>query len=289
MNTISTTPIATDNRLSDFSLLEVTGPDAARLLQGQLTCDVTGLADGQWTLGACCNAKGRMVTNFMLAHTDDRFIFRLATDVTELFQRHLSKYAVFYKVSLTPLSTAIFGYQTSVPAAVSERTLQKQHDALLLNWPDGRIECWADTAPTTPDSTPLAQAEWQQQDIQAGLVWVTQKSVEHWIPQHIAWDKLDGVNFKKGCYTGQEVVARVQYLGKAKKQLVKATCADEATPDLLSPVKTSIKAVGEVASWHGTGGLLVLNGEPEEPLTLDDGTPITVTPLPFAISPATAE
>tara|TARA_R110000868_G_scaffold59547_16_gene182766 strand:- start:19647 stop:20585 length:939 start_codon:yes stop_codon:yes gene_type:complete len=286
MNNIRTAPTPLDNQLPCFSLLEVTGPDAARLLQGQLTCDVTGLADGQWTLGACCNAKGRMVANFLLARTDDRFVFRLAADLAESFQRHLGKYAVFYKVTLTPLQAAIFGYQMPNPKA--EHSVLNIDGQLLLNWPDGRVERWADTAPDSlTDTVPLSSAAWQQLDIQSGLVWVTQASVEHWIPQHIAWDKLGGVNFKKGCYTGQEVVARVQYLGKAKKQLVGAVSTPGSSaafqpPSLLSNIEAAGKTVGEVASWSGDRGLLVLNGEPQGALTLENDTPITTTPLPFA-------
>lgn len=272
--------------LSDFSLLEVSGPDAERFLQGQLTCDVAKLPIGHWTLGACCTAKGRMVANFVIARTDSGFWLRLPRERVSTLMSHLAKYAVFFKAKMIDQSSqyAVLG---KVPSALHPKLLSEplpitQISAdFQLTWLDGRIEHWL---PITEVS--LANEDdgsWTQADLALGLVWVSAQSHEAWVPQHIDWQKQGGVSFKKGCYTGQEIVARLEFLGKAKKQLMKL---HSSTPCNAMPTENLQDAqgnnLGEVLAWQGTEGLgAVAEGHS---LAFWQGQPLTLEPLFYAQS-----
>lgn len=263
---ISTLPTA------GFRLLSIDGPDSERLLQGQLTCDVTKMDDQHWTLGACCTAKGRMVANFAIARQGSRFLLRLPYSQAEALQKHLGKYAVFYKATLTPLDWPLSG---ALDGAGEAFGIHQTEDQATLSWPDGRVEFW-----NQPDQgMPLNSPAWLQKDIDLGLVWVEEATRESWIPQHIHWDILGGVNFRKGCYTGQEVVARVQYLGKSKRQLAEVvTSASEAAPALLTALTCHGKTIGELAAWSGQRGLVVLSHEAEGDVMLG-ATPAELRPV----------
>lgn len=247
--------------LNRFTLLRVEGPDSERFLQGQLTCDVTALTDGQWTLGACCNAKGRMIANFVLARTAaEHYILRLPAGQTEALQQHLSRYAVFYKTAMnTDTGTAVSGRLPASPSPAllaAPQPVRSDNGSLILSWPDGREEIWgANTA--SGDET-----LWHQQDIRQGLVWVQEASREAWVPQYIDWQLQGGISFSKGCYTGQEIVARLQYLGKAKKRLALVSADSALQPALLTDVTNAAgKSIGEIAAWEDSQGLAVISSE----------------------------
>lgn len=245
--------------LADFGLLEVNGPDAERFLQGQLTCDVARLPLGHWTLGACCTAKGRMIANFVIARCDTGFWLRLPSERVPALMAHLAKYAVFFKAKMLDQRTqyAVLGKvpEAPHPKLLTEPLPLTQISAdRQLTWPDGRIEHWQPV--TEVSSAPNDDGSWTQADLAQGLVWVTALSHEAWVPQHIDWQKQGGVSFKKGCYTGQEIVARLEFLGKTKKQLVRlhsqTPCNAKATENLQDAQGNHL---GEVLAWQGITGL----------------------------------
>lgn len=248
--------------LTTFSLLEINGPDAERFLQGQLSCDVVTLNNHHWTLGACCNAKGRMVANFMIAKIGDSFWLRLPSDNIESLKQHLSRYIVFFKAQMTIKDDwQILGNSTvdnPQPERISQPlTFQALPEKYIFTWPDGRQECWQ----SQHSSGASIDSEWHSADIQQGLAWVTAASQLEWIPQEIDWGVQGGVSFDKGCYTGQEIIARLQFLGKSKKQWVLLSSDTELdikpTQSLTEP--NSDKSVGTVASWNKQHGLAILN------------------------------
>lgn len=259
---MSDTPVF--SLLPELAVLEISGPDSERFLQGQLTCDVAALSAGLWTLGACCTAKGRMVANFVIGRRDTTFWLRLPREQVAALRQHLARYAVFFKATLTDRSDdwQVLGY---VPPAGTQPQLLEQsqplhpvNDGVELRWPDGRYERWQPTAPA--DHTD--NGAWTRAELQQGLVWVTAASREEWVPQHIDWHRQGGISFRKGCYTGQEIVARLQYLGKSKKQLASIRSEQPLTLALLSGLQDDQgKTVGEVAAWDGQQGLAVVSAE----------------------------
>ena len=248
--------------LSEFAVLQVAGPDSERLLQGQLTCDVTKLTEDQWLPGACCSAKGRMVANFIIVRQGDDFLLRLPATQLPLLMNHLKKYAVFYKTELSDAGLTLLG---RVNLDISTRSLSKQPDGLCLTWPDGREELWTASGQATREwlSGPLMpESEWHNQDIASGWAWVTPASQDAWVPQYIGWAEQDGISFTKGCYTGQEVVARLQYLGKSKRHLYRVF-ADDTLPEVMTPVTLGAKNIGELAAVSGNTGLAVIAADDE--------------------------
>ena len=250
--------------LHDFSLLLIEGPDSQKFLQGQLTCDVVNLPENHWVLGACCNAKGRMVANFLLAKTAEGFWLRLPSSQIQGLVRHLSKYSVFFKAKIRSLATewGVFGYQPETldltcNGVDQPQSMNVQDQCVELHWPDGRCERWMKQG-THDESLEDASLAWQRADIQLHYVWVSDRTSLEWLPQDIAWTERGGVSFTKGCYTGQEIVARLQYLGKSKKRLQSISSDQPLRLDNSPIVDDAGKTVGTVVAWQATQGLAIL-------------------------------
>lgn len=246
-------------RLTQSALIRVTGPDSERFLQGQLTCDVRTLGDDNWAAGACCTAKGRMVANFLIVRTEDGFVLRLPAVQAERLIAHLKKYMVFFKAQMTVADDLyVIGELGSDNTA---RSLTRVPE-LCLNHSDGRREYWvsASAAENLLSADQCTEADWYERELRSGWVWVIPETTEAWVPQHIGWQHLEGISFSKGCYTGQEIVARLQYLGKSKQNLY---LVESSTP--LPAVMTSLsidgRDCGELAAVTGKLGLAVISSE----------------------------
>lgn len=269
--------------LTSFSLLEINGPDAERFLQGQLSCDVVNLDNHHWILGACCNAKGRMVANFVIAKIDGSFWLRLPSDNIDNLKNHLSRYIVFFKAQMTIRNDwqvlGINSVSTTQPERISQAlAVQTLPEKYILNWPDGRQECWQVQSQATPQID--IDSQWHNADIQQGIAWVTNVSQLEWIPQEIDWALQGGVSFSKGCYTGQEIVARLQFLGKSKKQwaLISSTSSISAEP-MQNISDQEGNNLGQVASWNEQQGLAIFNKQPQQQALLLNGHNIAWQPL----------
>ncbi len=246
--------------LSLFSVLRVSGPDSERFLQGQFTCDVTKLSADTWSPGACCTAKGRMVANFIIVRDGEDFLLRLPAAQLQPLLDHLKKYAVFYKAELADSGLTLLG---KIDLKADSRSISRTDSGYLLSWADGRTELWTTSENDTRVwlSGPLMpESEWLNQDIASGWVWVTPASQDAWIPQYIGWQDQGGISFQKGCYTGQEVVARLQYLGKSKRHLYRVY-ADQLLPAVMTPVSLGTKQIGELAAVCGRTGLAVISAD----------------------------
>ncbi|CAI9002576.1 YgfZ/GcvT domain-containing protein [Pseudomonas sp. IT-P294] len=251
--------------LSHEGVLAVRGADASKFLQGQLTCNLNYLSDTQASLGARCTQKGRMQSSFRILLEGDGVLMAMATELLEPQLADLKKYAVFSKSKLTDESAAWvrFGLEHANAALMSlGLELPADTDSVVRN--DGliairvspeRAELWvaADQAETIKGklSTQLAEGnlnQWLLGQIRAGIGQVMPSTRELFIPQMLNLQAVGGVSFKKGCYTGQEIVARMQYLGKLKRRLYRLTLDASELPEpgtpLFSPTHGS--SIGEV-------------------------------------------
>jgi folate-binding protein YgfZ len=233
--------------LSQFALLQIDGPDSEKFLQGQLTCDMKSVTFEQWQAGACCDAKGRMIANFIATRSETGFVLRLPSSQQEVLMNHLKKYAVFFKATMTLAENIeIIGEFNASP---SEKSMSGD-DIRVLGWPDGRCEYWVPEAlidEYLSDHLLEPESRWHTTDVESGWLWVQPLSSAAWIPQYCDWQAHDGISFSKGCYTGQEVVARLQYLGKSKRHLYQVAPCPEL-PEIMSDVLVNGKAKGELAS-----------------------------------------
>ena len=228
------TPATAFAQLDDESVLAITGPDATRFLQGQLTCDVAALQPGHSTLGARCNPKGRMQSSFRLTKLDEEhYLLALPEELLQAQQQDLARYAVFFKVERHArneqwLRLGLWG--DDIPAALTAIGLQADtaspQTGLAVTVGDTAFEVWLPRPPAPAGLTALARHaapatlnDWQLQLIRLGIGQVREATRESFIPQMLNLQQLGGVSFQKGCYTGQEIVARMQYLGKLKRRM----------------------------------------------------------------------
>ncbi|WP_220813058.1 CAF17-like 4Fe-4S cluster assembly/insertion protein YgfZ [Pseudomonas paralcaligenes] len=267
--------------LTHEALLAVRGPDAAKFLQGQLTCNLNYLDERTSSLGARCTPKGRMVSSFRILQEGDGYLLAMAAELLEPQLADLKKYAVFSKSTLGDESAAWarFGLSDGDDALLAlGLELPQQADAvaranglIAIRLPGGRAELWApaEQAGSLRDqlAAQLREApldDWLLGQVRAGVGQVFGATRELFIPQMINLQAVGGVSFKKGCYTGQEIVARMQYLGKLKRRLQRLKQSQSEIPApgtaLFSPVHGS--SVGEVvlaaATENGAELLAVL-------------------------------
>ncbi|VVQ19586.1 tRNA-modifying protein YgfZ [Pseudomonas fluorescens] len=251
--------------LSHEGVLAVRGADASKFLQGQLTCNLNYLSDSRASLGARCTQKGRMQSSFRILLEGDGVALAMATELLEPQLADLKKYAVFSKSKLTDESAAWvrFGVDHGDAALVSlGLDLPAETDSVVRN--DGliairvspeRAELWVTAGQADAIKGKLSAVlsegdlnQWLLGQVRAGIGQVMPGTRELFIPQMLNLQAVGGVSFKKGCYTGQEIVARMQYLGKLKRRLYRLQLAASELPEpgtpLFSPTHGS--SIGEV-------------------------------------------
>lgn len=251
--------------LNHEGILAVRGSDAGKFLQGQLTCNINYLSPTASSLGARCTPKGRMQSSFRIVGQADGYLLALASELLEPQLADLKKYAVFSKATLTDESPrwvrfglshaedALKAMGMGLPGESNE--VLAEGEALLVRVSPGRIEAWLPVEQAEAFQARLGETlaranldEWLLGQIRAGIGQVFGPTRELFIPQMINLQAVGGVSFKKGCYTGQEIVARMQYLGKLKRRQYRLALGGNSVPapgtELFSSVHAS--AVGEV-------------------------------------------
>lgn len=292
--------------LSHEGVLAVRGSDAGKFLQGQLTCNIGYLDEQTSSLGSRCMQKGRMQSSFRILPEGDGFLLAMTRELLEPQLADLKKYAVFSKAKLTDESAAWvrFGldHGTAALAALGLDVPQQpgatvRHDGLIaINVSADRVELWAPAAQADAIGTQLAahlpQGElddWLLGQIRAGIGQVMEQTRELFIPQMINLQAVGGVSFKKGCYTGQEIVARMQYLGKLKRRLYRLALDQAQVPapgsEIFSPTHAS--SVGEVVIAARGELLAVLTADAVEDDNLHlgslEGPRLSLLTLPYEL------
>lgn len=215
-----------------FSALSITGDDAQAFLQGQLSSDVAGLGGSNVQLSTYSNAKGRMQASLLIWRTGDSFVAVIRTDLLERFVKRLSMFVMRSKVKITPLESArlAFWYVGDVSEEFAILDQDSGHVDIALSGGLGfRCDyCGGKTLPLLGGE--LKNSSWADLAlINRGIPWVTAATFEAFVPQMANFDLLGGaISFKKGCYPGQEIVARTQYLGKVKRRLFRALVKEVA-------------------------------------------------------------
>lgn len=228
----------------DFGVLSVSGRDAATLLQGQITCNVNELNTTRSSLAAMCNPKGRVIAVLLLVKNADGFLLILPVEMLETVKKRLQMYVLRSQVNISDGSDAYCLLGLSEPGEPSPRFVtQNTETTITVNFPaacnrkllitdtETAIRLWQSKL-DYQGYRKANQTEWRYLDTVSGIPWVTQATSEEYIPQMLNLDKLGGISFNKGCYTGQEIVARTHYLGKTKREMFLAECQSLAAPEL---------------------------------------------------------
>ncbi|WP_322043491.1 folate-binding protein [Paraburkholderia sp. J67] len=233
--------------LPQFGVIDANGDDAASFLHGQLTNDVQHLDVAGARLAGYCSAKGRLLASFLTWKSGDTIRLMLSKDVQAGVQKRLSMFVLRAKAKLTDDTDKLLvvGFAGDVRGALA-RVFDALPDGVhvkvddpagtLIRMPDaaGRLRyLWvgpkeaveAKLATLAGELKAVSPAVWDWLDIRAGEPRITQAVSEQFVPQMVNYDVLGGVNFKKGCYPGQEVVARSQYRGTIKRRTALAGVA----------------------------------------------------------------
>lgn len=289
-------------RLTDWGLIRATGEDARNFLHGQLTQDITGLGESQARLAGYCTAKGRMQASFIIwAEGPHELWLACSADLLAKVRARLAMFVLRARCKLVEASAerALWGVAglpglpqpwqrvvrdgaswIGLPAALVDATMVPR--ALVATAPDA--------AP--PASTALDADAWRWLEVASGVPRIVAATAEHFVPQMVNLELTGGVDFKKGCYPGQEVVARSQYRGTLKRRGFVLQGETAMAPSLeLFHSGDPDQPAGEVmlaASWQGrhlafAEMKLAAMTQGSLHLASADGPLLTARPLPYAI------
>lgn len=310
----------TDEIISDLShlpMLRAHGTDAEKFLQGQFTNDMRLVTDGQSQLSGYCSPKGRTLAITRFFRREGNYCFTLPTALVESTMSRLRKYVLMSKVSLETVDDFVhIGYADprggahlrdvlggELPAAaggvvhvdgISVVRLDASARFEIFGAIDYMRTLWQTLS---AHAAPVGAGVWEYLDILAGLPCIYPETTDAFVPQMLNLDLLGGINFKKGCYTGQEVVARTHYLGKLKRRMYRLHC-DAAPPTPGTALfNTSMRADesagtvvrAQIAPEGGSALLAVLQIEATASGSLRlgalDGPSCEVKPLPYSLQP----
>ena len=224
--------------LEHLRILTISGEDAGELLQGQMTQDIRKLKDDKIHLTSFCNVQGRVIASALIQCEGDRYDLILSSELVEDLCNHLQRYILRSKVEIQQsekLAYAIFSKDIA-----NDQELFK----MLSNNPE-RMLALANKVPENIENF-ITSEEWIEHDIKEMIPIIHKESSEKFIPQMLNLDILNAVSFSKGCYTGQEVVARVQHRGKIKQRMFKIKTESKSLVSVGSEIHHGTKKVGTV-------------------------------------------
>ncbi len=311
--------------LSQYGLIVVAGPDAAAFMQGQFTNDVMKVDAGHAQLNALCNNKGRMIANFMLFQYQQNYFISLHKSLLETTIARLQTYILSAQVAVQDVTEQLVhlgisgeavtrkldshlrtAFDTSLSTDINAVCANEDYIIIKSNDAGARYHIFADQEKAEKIWTVLGETAestgnntWEYMNIQSGIPVIRDKSSEQFIPQMANMDLLDAVNFKKGCYTGQEIVARMHYLGKLKKRMYKIHIDSNDTDqppqpgdkvfakDARAGQNTGMLVDAQINPKGGYDALAVLQiADAKSTLFLHDidGMPITTGTLPYPLN-----
>ncbi|MBI3371197.1 MAG: folate-binding protein YgfZ [Betaproteobacteria bacterium] len=247
-------------RLSAYGALAATGPDARAFLHAQLTNDVAALPVDCARIAGWCSAKGRLLASLLVVPHADAFVLQIARELAEPVAKRLAMFILRSKAKLSDASEEwhqyglwgrgaagqLSAFGLAVPAG--PLAVAAAQDAFAVRVDEERFLIFARTAFSCAGRE-APEPEWQLQEIRAGRPLVVQATQDQFVPQMMNFELIGGVDFRKGCYPGQEIVARAQYRGQVKRRMLRARVKAAPFPgqDLFADDGHAIGAVVNVA------------------------------------------
>jgi hypothetical protein len=295
-------------RLDELGVIRARGDDAASFLQGQLTQDVAGLAPGTSRLAGYCSAKGRLMATFVvLRAAADDYLLVCSADLLVPTLKRLSMFVMRAKCKLSDATaeSACLGivgppdWAATALGAVGAGTVLADGTAIRLPDAEGHARAlWlAPTGTPAPVPAALEPAAWAWLEVRSAVPRIVAGTVEAFVPQMVNLEAVGGVNFQKGCYPGQEIVARSQYRGTLKRRAFPAVGDAAAAPgdEVFDPAEPD-QPVGQVvlaADWPAAGSqahaalveVKLSHATPGTILRLRtaDGPALRLEPLPYEL------
>ena len=310
-----TFPDCAITELSHFGLIRATGSDVRTFLQGQLTNDINQVTPVLAQLSSYCSPKGRILGSFWVMQRGDDLYLQLPADRLPAILQRLRMFVLRAQVTLEDASgeLARFGITGSCAADLlpfapgADKATATRDDITVIRLPGERprfeiigpvsalAPLWSKLSETATQTGPDF---WSLMDIRAGVPNVFEDTVEAFVPQMANLQLIGGVSFTKGCYTGQEVVARMQYLGKLKRRMYLAHIADTQRPapgaEVFSPSSESGQGAGRIvdAAPSPDGGfdvlaVLQISSAEAGDVRLHDaaGPVLELRPMPYDLPP----
>lgn len=211
--------------LKNFTVIQLSGAKTQEFLQGQVTCDMRLIhMHGQNSLAAICDHRGRMLANFWMIRWHEQYLLLLPKDLSSMVANHLKKYAVFSKVMVSE-GAQFNSAEINDDATECSHMTSNNLAVIALPNPTRHLIVFQQNAPplmlndAIDENIGLNDDLFRKRNITDGLCILSEKTSLLFIPQMINLEKLGGVSFTKGCYVGQEIIARTQHLGKLKRHL----------------------------------------------------------------------
>ncbi len=287
--------------LPPTGVLRISGSDALKFLQGQSTCDVGQITREQSGLGAFCTPEGRVIANFRILQEGDDYLLMLATDLLESVVQRLRMFVLRSDVQVTAEELALFGITVAdgqLPGEFGQLPITPNAAIQLkgvtwirmpppgIRWLiSGPLEaaqrCWLQLIEEHQSTCQHAEF-WRLQEIRSGIPWVSKALSEDFLPQMLNLDVLGAISFDKGCYTGQEIIARTHYRGQIKRRTyrgkvasrtqvepgLKLLCREEIVGQIVNAAAASDgqEFLAVVRCDRAQNSEIILASEPEAPL-----------------------
>ncbi|GJM06198.1 MAG: folate-binding protein [marine bacterium B5-7] len=306
---ISETPFITP--LSGFSMLAVAGNDRHEFLHGQFINDLNLIEEPAAQISAWCNPKGQVISNFLIINTGIAYLLIFKTDLKEFVQKRLTMFVMRSDVTINDISDSspLLGLANVLPNCSNLASLNSNLPSspgevnavdglIIINLPDGsnrhlitgNVESLIRNISNFKDSVSMTGSHiWDLLDILAGLPWVTSLTQEQYLPQMLNLDALKGLSYQKGCYPGQEVIARLHYRGEVKKRLSLIQSEQPLSIDKQLISEQSDSKAGTIinAATHPDElcyALAVIDRDKLNDKLLIEGKAITIIDLPYEIN-----
>lgn len=302
--------------LSHYGLIEASGDDVIDFFQGQLTNDIKAVSDTTGQLSAYCNPKGRILATFRIFKRNDHYFLRLHNSILEQTLKRLRMFVMRSKVELKDSSDDLIrmgiagetatqkltSFFNSIPDEVDVSSLENEITLIKLPGNLPRYEAYGPIdkikslwQELQTETTAIGKNSWSLLTIHAGIPEIVPETIEAFVPQMVNLQAINSLSFTKGCYPGQEVVARMHYLGKLKRRLYIASIETDSLPlpgQSIMPAGENEQKAGQVvsASWSGVGkadllAVLKIDKAENNPLYIEsnNGAEIKLQELPYTI------
>ena len=274
-------------KLEHLGIVEIKGGDSAEFLQGQMPQDIYSIKDSEATLTSVLNPQGRIISTAFVFKWGESFILMVSNEVLDKLISWLSRFILRSEVEITKSEDSVFGLnqknakklcnilnvETNDISFESDESCLKTIEAdderaFLIGKSENLLDDLSISTLTTKD--------WKMSDINAGIPIIYGENIEKFIPQMVNLDLINGISFSKGCYTGQEIVARVQHKGKVKQRMFQITARssnkkiDPGTAILLEDtnVGTIVESIEDNGQMHALG--VINNDASKKKLVVDE-------------------
>jgi hypothetical protein len=302
--------------LSHFGIIAAYGEDATEFLQAQFTNDIQQVDETHSQLSALCSPKGRMLCNFRLFRRERTYYLVLPYELLEAVLGRLRMYVLRSKVTLEDASDALMGIGASgnkmidllgdiagnLPGNIDESIEYKDYTIVRVAGTIPRFEIYGLLEAMKKlwqaldvHATPVGASVWELLNIQAGIPVITARTIDTFVPQMANMQLINGVSFTKGCYPGQEIVARMHYLGKLKRRMYRIGFETREKPEpgtpLVTDTSTESQDIGSILSTQANPdgtfealAVIQVNDAENSQLKLGDakGPEVTVLDLPYS-------